>query len=94
MGKARIPVQIDVGFDDAIVPEPKIAEYPKILDFPSAKIRAYQPATVIAEKFNAFVILGYRNSRMKDFYDLCMLLTHMHFTDEELFVAISATFEC
>jgi hypothetical protein len=48
---------------------------------------------VIAEKFNALVVLGYRNSRMKDFYDLYILLNHMHFSDEELFTAIKATFE-
>jgi nucleotidyltransferase AbiEii toxin of type IV toxin-antitoxin system len=68
-------------------------EYPKILDFPPAKIRAYQPATVIAEKLNALVVLGYRNSRMKDFYDLYILLKHMDFSDEELSLAIKATFE-
>jgi len=93
MGKARIPIQVDVGFGDAIVPEPEMVKYPKILDFPSAKIKAYQPATVIAEKLNALVVLGYRNSRMKDFYDLYILLKHMDFSDEELSLAIKATFE-
>lgn len=94
LGKARIPIQVDVGFGDAVVPEPEMVEYPKILDFPSAKIRAYQPATVIAEKLNALVVLGYRNSRMKDFYDLYILLKHMDFSDEELSLAIKATFDC
>lgn len=93
LGKARIPIQVDLGFGDAIVPEPELVEYPKILDFPSAKIKAYQPATVIAEKLNALVVLGYRNSRMKDFYDIYILLKHMDFSDEELFLAINATFE-
>jgi predicted nucleotidyltransferase component of viral defense system len=93
LGRARIPLQIDVGFGDAIVPEPELVEYPKMLDFPTAKIKAYQPATVIAEKFNALVVLGYRNSRMKDFYDMYTLLKHMNFSDEELLTAIKATFE-
>ncbi len=93
LDRARIPLQVDIGFGDAIVPEPEMVEYPKMLDFPSAKIRAYRPATVIAEKFNALVVLGYRNSRMKDFYDLYMLLEHMNLSDEELSVAIKATFE-
>ena len=93
LGPARIPLQVDIGFGDAIVPEPELVEYPKMLDFPSAKIRAYRPATVIAEKLNALVVLGYRNSRMKDFYDLYMLLEHMIFSDDELAVAIKATFE-
>jgi predicted nucleotidyltransferase component of viral defense system len=93
LGRARIPIQVDVGFGDAIVPEPQTVNYPKMLDFPSAKISAYQPATVIAEKLNALVVLGYRNSRMKDFYDLYMLLKNIDFSDEELSAAINATFE-
>ncbi len=93
LGRSRIPVQVDVGFGDAIVPEPETVEYPNILDFPSAKIKAYHPATVIAEKLNALVVLGYRNSRMKDFYDLYMLLGNMDLSDEELSIAIKATFE-
>jgi predicted nucleotidyltransferase component of viral defense system len=93
LGPARIPLQVDIGFGDAIVPEPATVEYPKMLDFPAAKIKAYHPATVIAEKFNALVVLGYRNSRMKDFYDLYILLKHMHLSDEELLTAIKETFK-
>ena len=93
LGRAKIPLQIDIGFGGAIVPEPALAEYPAMLDFPTAKIRAYQPATVIAEKFNAMVVLGYRNSRMKDFYDVYTLLKHMNFSEEDLLTAIKATFE-
>ncbi len=93
LGRARIPIQIDIGFGDAIVPEPETVEYPNVLNFPSVKIKAYQPATVIAEKLNALIVLGYRNSRMKDFYDLYMLLIHMDFSDQELSAAIKATFE-
>ena len=92
LDKARIPLQIDIGFGDAVVPKPKIVEYPKMLDFPSAKIKAYSPATVVAEKFNAIVVLGYRNSRMKDFYDLYVILENMDLSDEELTTAINATF--
>ncbi|HBG26099.1 MAG TPA: hypothetical protein DDX75_03285 [Phycisphaerales bacterium] len=66
LNNARIPVQIDVGFGDAVTPAPKI-EYPKIPDLPAPRLRAYHPATVIAEKFNAMVVHGFMNSRMKDF---------------------------
>ena len=38
---ARIPVQIDVGFGDAVTPEPKPVEYPVLLDAPIPKLRAY-----------------------------------------------------
>ncbi|MDD5598259.1 MAG: nucleotidyl transferase AbiEii/AbiGii toxin family protein [Victivallaceae bacterium] len=93
LGPAKIPLQIDIGFGDAIVPKPEIVEYPRMLDFPAARIKAYHPATVIAEKFNALVVLGYRNSRMKDFYDLYILLKHMNLSDEMLLTAVKETFK-
>ena len=34
LGNARLAIQVDVGFGDAITPEPAIIEYPAILDFP------------------------------------------------------------
>jgi hypothetical protein len=36
-------------------------------------LRAYTPATVIAEKFHAITVLGMLNSRLKDYYDLYSL---------------------
>ena len=77
LGPARLPLQIDVGFGDALTPPPGEIDYPAILDLPAPRIRAYHPATVVAEKLNAMVVLGALNSRMKDFYDMYMILSHM-----------------
>jgi hypothetical protein len=92
LGKAVIPLQIDVGFGNAPVPAPTLIEYPATLDLPAAKLRAYQRETVIAEKFNAMVELGLRNTRLKDFYDLWALAGLCDFEGEVLAKAISATF--
>ncbi|MBI3684169.1 MAG: nucleotidyl transferase AbiEii/AbiGii toxin family protein [Acidobacteria bacterium] len=35
LAKARIPMQIDIGFGDVIVPGPTEVEYPTLLDFPA-----------------------------------------------------------
>jgi hypothetical protein len=93
LGKARIAIQIDVGFGDALTPQPETIEYPSILDFPALCIRAYHPATVIAEKFNAMITLGIMNSRLKDFYDIYMILQYMSLDDVLLGEAIRSTFE-
>ncbi|MBT3201905.1 MAG: nucleotidyl transferase AbiEii/AbiGii toxin family protein [Phycisphaerales bacterium] len=93
LGNARLAIQIDVGFGDAITPEPSVIEYPSILDFPPVCIRAYHPATVVAEKFNAMIVLGMMNSRLKDFYDVHVILNHMNIDDRELADAIESTFE-
>jgi len=93
LGRARLAIQIDVGFGDALTPEPDDVEYPVILDFPAPRLRAYHPATVVAEKLNATVVLGALNSRMKDFYDMYMILKYMAIDDEILGDAIRLTFQ-
>ena len=93
LGRARLPVQIDVGFGDALIPEPEWIDYPAILAYPAPRLRAYHPATVLGEKLNATVVLGALNSRMKDFYDMHIILTHMDIDDSILRDAIRATFE-
>ncbi|BBB08496.1 hypothetical protein SPYCW_1512 [Sphingopyxis sp. EG6] len=68
--KTRIPVTIDIGFGDAMADATQQLDYPTLLDLPAPSVRAYPPATVIAEKFQAMVALGVLNGRMKDYYDL------------------------
>lgn len=91
---ARCSVQVDVGFGDAITPGPDIVNYPTLLpDMPAPILRAYPRYTVIAEKFQAMVILGAANSRMKDYFDLCILSRFSDFAGNLLCQAICATFE-
>ncbi len=59
---------------------------------PSANVRAYPPATVIAEKFQAIVRLGLVNGRMKDYYDLWVLPGSIEIEPEDLDAALLATF--
>ena len=92
LGAARIPVQIDVGFGDEIVPGIESATFPTLLDFPAPQLKAYPPETVVAEKFQAMVSLGLFNTRMKDFYDLFVLSNRHAFDGATLASAIKATF--
>ncbi len=90
--KAEIPIQIDLGFGDIVEPEAQMINYPGLLDFPIAHLRAYPPETVIAEKLHAIVNLGIANSRMKDYYDLFMILDQFQLNSKQLARAITATF--
>lgn len=92
LGKARIPLQIDIGFGDAVTPAPQEAELPAMLNLPSAHVLAYPRETVIAEKCEALVHLGLGNSRLKDFYDLWYLAAHFDFEGAVLARALAATF--
>ena len=92
LGNARMPIQCDVGFGDAVTPEPAQIEFPALLDFPAPRLRSYPTYTVVAEKLEAVVLLGEANSRMKDFYDLWFLSRQFEFDGETLVAAIRATF--
>ena len=92
-GGARVPIQIDVGFGDAVEPAAEWIEYPTLLPLPAPRIRAYTRYSVVAEKLEAMVALGLLNSRMKDFYDLWVLSRDHEFDGATLVRAIQATFE-
>lgn len=93
LGRARIPVQIDIGFGDIVLPRPDEAEYPVLLDAPAPRLLVYPKETVVAEKFEAIVALGADNSRMKDFFDIWALSRQFSFDGATLSRAIQATFE-
>lgn len=89
---ARVRLQIDVGFGDAVTPSPMQVDLPVLLDFPSPRLLAYPRETVVAEKLDAIVQLGIANSRMKDFYDLHVMARAFEFDGALLVQAIRATF--
>ena len=90
---AKIPIQVDVGFGDAIVPDAEEITFPTLLEFPAPAVRAYPIYTVISEKLQALTVLGMANSRMKDYYDLWTLATRAEIRGLILVAAIQATFE-
>lgn len=91
---AKCTVQIDVGYGDAVTPSPVMATYPVMLkDMPAPELRVYPQYTVIAEKFQAIVSLGMANSRMKDYFDLWVLLRNATLDSAILEQAVQATFK-
>ena len=90
---ARIPIQVDIGFGDAITPAPVEIDYPTLLDAPAPHLRAYPVETVVAEKFEAMVTIGMANSRLKDFYDLWLISQTFEFRHSVLVDAVRRTFE-
>ena len=89
---AAVAVVVDIGFGDSVEPGLETIDYPALLDLPAPRLRAYAPETVIAEKFQAMVVLGRANSRMKDFYDIWILTKTFDFRSDRLARAIAATF--
>jgi len=93
LGNARIPLQIDIAFGDAVTPNAGKIKFPPILSMPAATILCYPKETVIAEKLQAAVYLDMQNSRMKDFCDIYWLSRFFDFDGDILVRAIRATFK-
>lgn len=91
LGRARIPIQIDIGFGDKVIPAPKEMEFPTLLDMEPPLVKSYSLETIIAEKFEAALDLADLNSRMKDFYDMWGLSRKFSFDGKLLQEAIIAT---
>ena len=92
LGTARVSMQIDVGFGDAVVPGPVMTDYPTILDLPTPRVRGYTRESVIAEKFHTMVRRGLLNSRMRDFFDVWTLSRQFDFEGGILAAALRETF--
>lgn len=91
-GKARLSLQIDMGLADAVWPAPQPCTLPTLLDFPAPELLAYLREAVVAEKLEAMVVLGDRNSRIKDFFDLHHLASRFEFDRATLAEAVQRTF--
>ena len=91
LDNVRIPMQIDVGFNDVVTPAPEPVAYPSLLGMQEPQLRGYNRDTLVAEKVEAMVKLGELNSRMKDFFDIWSLSRSFQFSLEPLASAIDAT---
>lgn len=94
LGTIRQNISIDIGFGDVITPRPAELDYPNLIEgFPDTNILAYSLETVVAEKFQTMIARSEANSRMKDFYDVFVILKEGRCDRDTLCEAIKATFE-
>ena len=94
LGTARIAVQVDFGFGNAVTSVVDEERLPTLISgIPAPLLRTYPRVATIAEKFETMVQLGTRNSRMKDFYDVWALSQTFAFDGGELREAVERCFE-
>jgi hypothetical protein len=55
LDRAKVPMQIDIGFGDVVHPAAHETNYPSLLDFPPPRLCVYPRETVVAEKYQAMV---------------------------------------
>lgn len=93
LDRTEIPISIDIGFGDVIVPGRIEMDFPVLLSDDVPRVYAYSIASSIAEKFEAVVSLAYDNSRFKDYYDIYVLAQRHNFDGMEIAEALKETFE-
>ena len=74
IGSMKIPLKIDITTGDKIIPSEISYEYPLMFENRSIKIKAYNLETILSEKIETIISRGTQNTRMRDFYDVYILL--------------------
>lgn len=74
MDNARVPIKVDITTGDQITPKEVMYTFNLMLENRSIDILAYNIETVIAEKFETLLTRGITNTRMRDFYDIYILV--------------------
>lgn len=75
IGRMVTPIKIDVSTGDAITPRAVEFEYKLMLEDRSISLMSYNIETLLAEKLQTILARGVLNTRMRDFYDIHVLLT-------------------
>jgi len=73
-GTAKIPLKIDITSGDEITPEEVLYRYKLLLENRVIDVYAYNLETVLAEKIETIISRSITNTRMRDFYDIYILL--------------------
>lgn len=94
LGKAEIPIHIDIGFSDEVSYSLEDINYPTILNgMVGPVLRGYPPEYVISEKLHAMDRFSETPSRWKDYYDVWLISEHFELDILALQKAITTTFK-
>jgi hypothetical protein len=72
--KAKIPLKIDITTGDKITPSEIQYNYKLLLENRNINIFAYNKETLLAEKIETIISRNILNTRMRDFYDIYIIL--------------------
>lgn len=70
----RIPMKLDISTGDVIIPKEVAFKYQLMFEKREIALLAYNIETVLAEKLETIIARNITNTRMRDFYDIHVLL--------------------
>ncbi len=73
----KVLMQLDVCTGDKITPHVRELNFPALLSEEPPVLNTYPIETVLAEKIHAVIDLDITNSRLKDYYDLYILISEL-----------------
>lgn len=91
LDRAVIPLKLDISTGDIITPKEMKYSYPLMFEDRSIPIMTYPIETVLAEKLETIISRSITNTRMRDFYDIHVLMKSQEFNRETLKKALTKT---
>ena len=73
-GKMSVPLKIDVSTGDIITPRAIAYQYKLMLENRNISLLAYNLETILSEKLQTTLVRRELNTRMRDYYDVCILM--------------------
>ena len=90
----RVPINIDIGVGDVVIPKPERRRIQtQLSDYEIPEIFVYSLESTIAEKFDAILQRYELTGRMKDFYDIYYLALNFDYEGIKLQTAIFETLQ-
>lgn len=74
MDRIKVPLKVDISTGDVITPRAVEYSYKLMFEDRSIRLLAYNLETVLAEKLETIIVRATANTRMRDFYDIHILL--------------------
>ncbi len=91
LDRAVIPLKIDISTGDVITPKEIKYSYQLMFEDRSIPIMTYTIETILAEKLETIISRSTTNTRMRDFYDIHVLIKSQEFNKEILKKALIKT---
>lgn len=88
---AVIPLKIDISTGDVITPREIAYSYKLMFEDRTIPIMTYPIETVLAEKLETVILISITNTRMRDFYDIHILLKSQNIDSDILALALERT---
>ena len=88
---SRQPIKLDISTGDVITPSAVHYEYPLMFENRTISVKSYNIETLLAEKLQTIMVRAETNTRMRDYYDVYIIVENEQINYADLSAAFNAT---